>query len=491
MREFKKGLWTYAVIVVIMFTAVFASTGFILASASSSEGGADAVKEMVHKPRAAIKIKRPQALQNVPEISAEEYYELEQALDDDENNEIYEESENEENPAEADKITEFPYYIKVNRLANCVTVYAKDEAGAYTIPVRAMICSVGLNNNTPIGVFKTSTKYAWRALYGGVYGQYAFRIHGAILFHSVPYFSKSKDDLEYEEYNKLGEPASLGCVRLAVEDAKWLIDNCPSGTMVEIYDSEDPGPLGRPSSVRIPPESPYRGWDPTDPDPENPWINVGPVISGAADRTFSEGSVLDLLSGVSASDYLGRSVEVAVSGTVDTTLPGVYAVVYSAADGRGNVTTVSANITILAAPVSESTQNSESSENSESIGNTENSNGIGNAGTENPGNTENNGTGSTESSGNTENAGTGSTESSGNTENAGTGSTESSGNSENAGTGSTENSENAGTGSTGSSGNTETTENSQEAESTNQPESTENGGVAESAGSTQSTENVE
>ncbi|MCC8168600.1 MAG: L,D-transpeptidase [Clostridiales bacterium] len=169
---------------------------------------------------------------------------------------------------------EYPYYIKVNRQANCVTVYTLDENGEYSVPVKAMICSVGLNNSTPTGVYTTSDKYTWRALYGGVYGQYAYRINGSIMFHSVPYYTTNKDDLETEEYNKLGEAASLGCIRLSCIDAKWLVDNCPSGTTVEIYDDEDPGPLGRPSAIKIDTESPYAGWDPTDPDPENPWAEA-------------------------------------------------------------------------------------------------------------------------------------------------------------------------------------------------------------------------
>lgn len=166
----------------------------------------------------------------------------------------------------------FPFYVKVNRVMNCVTVYMMDEQGEYTIPVKAMICSVGKNNNTPLGVFQTSTKYEWRALFGNVYGQYAYRIHNSIMFHSVPYYSINKGDLETEEYNKLGEPASLGCIRLACIDAKWLVDYCPEGTTVEIYDDEDsPGPLGRPDAVRIDVNSKYAGWDPTDPDSKNPW----------------------------------------------------------------------------------------------------------------------------------------------------------------------------------------------------------------------------
>lgn len=185
---------------------------------------------------------------------------------------------------------EYPYYIKVNRAQNCVTVYTMNEQGEYEVPVKAMVCSVGLNNNTPLGVFQTSTKYKWRALFGNVYGQYAYRIHDSIMFHSVPYYSTNKDDLETEEYNKLGEPASLGCIRLACIDAKWLVDNCPEGTTVEIYDDEEePGPLGRPEPVTIDVDSENAGWDPTDPDKKNPWkTNSGSAESGMSDGNSKE-----------------------------------------------------------------------------------------------------------------------------------------------------------------------------------------------------------
>lgn len=166
---------------------------------------------------------------------------------------------------------EFPYYIRINRKQNCITVYTLDDEGEYTIPYKAMICSTGLYNATPRGTYQISTKYLWRELYGGVYGRYATRIHGGVLFHSVPYYSRSKNALCTDKYNKLGQQASMGCVRLTVEDAKWIAENCPQGTTVEIYDDDDPGPLGKPEAVKIDTDSPNKGWDPTDPDENNPW----------------------------------------------------------------------------------------------------------------------------------------------------------------------------------------------------------------------------
>ena len=167
---------------------------------------------------------------------------------------------------------EFAYYIKVNRSANTVTIYGKDSDGYYTVPVKAMVCSTG--SATPYsGVYKTPQKARWGTLIGPVYGQYCTRITGQILFHSVPYLKyNDNSSLEYWEYDRLGEARSMGCIRLTVADAKWIFDNCPIGTSVEFYSSSVPGPLGKPSAPKVSNAGEVlRGWDPTDPDPNNPW----------------------------------------------------------------------------------------------------------------------------------------------------------------------------------------------------------------------------
>ena len=165
-----------------------------------------------------------------------------------------------------------PYYTEVIRNQNTVIVYGLDDNNEYTKIVKVMPCSVGRSGQeTPTGTFTTSDKYRWGGLYGGVWGQYSTRIVSDILFHSVPYFSQNPGDLEWEEYNKLGSPASLGCVRMTVRDVKWLFENCPSGMTVKIYDGELPSGVSKPSAPKIDGESPNKGWDPTDPDPNNPW----------------------------------------------------------------------------------------------------------------------------------------------------------------------------------------------------------------------------
>lgn len=164
------------------------------------------------------------------------------------------------------------YYIKVNYGAQVVTIYTKDANGDYTVPYKSMVCSTG--SATPkSGVYSIPSRWKWGALFGGVYGQYVTKITGNILFHSVPYLRNGDTaSLEYWEYDKLGTNASAGCVRLTVNDAKWIYNNCTNGTKVEFYSSSDTGPLGKPSAKKISSYPDYlRNWDPTDPDSRNPW----------------------------------------------------------------------------------------------------------------------------------------------------------------------------------------------------------------------------
>ena len=240
------------------------------------------------------------------------------------------ESESESENTTSSKKEDYPYYIRVNRQANCVTIYTKDEDGNYTVPVKAMVCSVGLNNTTRLGVGKISDKYTWRALFGNCYGQYAIRFDGHIMFHSVPYEKTSKDTLLEGQYNMLGQPASKGCIRLSVIDAKWIYDNCKKGTKVEVYDSPDPGPLGKPTSYQISADSPYAGWDPTDPDSANPWKKGVVSIKGVKNITINQGTKVNLLSGISATDVDGLPLTVKVLETIDVNVPGTYTITYSA-----------------------------------------------------------------------------------------------------------------------------------------------------------------
>lgn len=242
-----------------------------------------------------------------------------------------EETTTQEETTEPVAPVEYPYIIKVNRAANCTTVYGKDANGNYTVPVKAITVSCGkIIEDTPLGEFNTIISYDWRLMFDGTYGHYAYRIVGSTLFHSVPYYTASNDDLEWMEYNKLGTPASLGCVRMTVADAKWLVENCPVGTKVIIYDdAANPGPLGKPETIKIPESSPYRGWDPTDPDPNNPWKDFSATISAPTSKivTVEQGSHNSvILSYFKAKDTCGNDIsnKMILSGEFDLNVSGNY-----------------------------------------------------------------------------------------------------------------------------------------------------------------------
>jgi len=171
-----------------------------------------------------------------------------------------------------------PYYIMVNRAMGTVTVYAVGPDGNYSLPVRAMPCSVGagIEGDTPLGTFTLpGARYRWLLMFHDVFTQYAVRIDGHVLFHSIPYATRGKPGtMLTKQYNKLGNPASMGCIRLQFMDTKWIYDNCQAGTLVTIYDdTSSPGPLGKPERAggTLAVGGAKNRWDPTDTSDDNPW----------------------------------------------------------------------------------------------------------------------------------------------------------------------------------------------------------------------------
>lgn len=240
-----------------------------------------------------------------------------------------------------------PYLIKVNRYYNTITVYEQDASGEYNVPARAMACSVGTASRTKTGTFPLKEKHRWKALMGEVWGQYASRVVGGILFHSVYYYENwNPASLATKEYNKLGKAASHGCIRLTVADAKWIYDNCPTGTSVVIYDDKkSPGPLGKPETIKI--TSSMR-WDPTDPDERNPYYNRVLELVGAKDRTIAWGEEIDLLEGITATSASGKDItkSIQLEGEVNPYIAGEYKVTYSVKDDLGKQENQTVKITV-------------------------------------------------------------------------------------------------------------------------------------------------
>ena len=180
------------------------------------------------------------------------------------------------------------FYIEVNRAASAVTIFMYNkETKKYDIPVKT--CSVcvgrdvsttagagGLNENTsytPLGTYSVcsngqSVKYTMKPMLepdgSTCYARWTTHIVGNIYFHSIAVASQSHYALPAYRYNLLGSPASAGCIRMAVADAKWIYDYTSTGNTVKIIkgNAKKAGPLGKAPTIKV------KGginYDPTDP----------------------------------------------------------------------------------------------------------------------------------------------------------------------------------------------------------------------------------
>ena len=248
------------------------------------------------------------------------------------------------------------YKIKINKQCCTVTVY-KLQDGKYKA-YKAFVCSPGYA--TPTGTFNLGEKMRWHTLDGPTYGQYCTRITGSILFHSVWYYQPEKNTQSYVQYNKLGTLASHGCVRLTVADSKWIYDNVPSGTSVTIYNSDNPGPLGKPVAIKV---KGYQGWDPTDPDENNPYLKKNPKIKGVQKtREVKYGAAFDIMAGITATNTTGFDATKRIKATIyfrepsqkgyvqvdkfDSSQIGTYKIVYTVVDEIGHKAKKKSIITI-------------------------------------------------------------------------------------------------------------------------------------------------
>ena len=234
-------------------------------------------------------------------------------------------------PASDEKIN---YKIVINKKNNVIVIYKRDSEGKYTEAFKSMTCSVG--RDVPLGTYKTGDRYTWKIVNGNVWAQYATRLEDAVMIQSVPFQSKQKDTLITKYYNQLGSNCNAYAIRLTVSDAKWIVENAAEGTLVEILEDDDIGPLGKPKISSVEDDT---KWDPSDPDPLNPGNGNNIYFEGLSNRTVERGITIDYLKDIRLVNENGLevSLDIEVNSDVDIYKCGTYDVTYSVVSASGQI----------------------------------------------------------------------------------------------------------------------------------------------------------
>lgn len=122
-----------------------------------------------------------------------------------------------------------PYNILVDKSKQRVYIF-----NGQTLD-KEFVCSTGKDETpTPSGRFLVGGKGKLFYASSNSICYYWTRLDNNYLFHSAIYDLNGY--VVESEYEKLGSKASHGCIRLPYNDAKWIYDNVPQGTLVTIKD---------------------------------------------------------------------------------------------------------------------------------------------------------------------------------------------------------------------------------------------------------------
>ncbi len=143
-------------------------------------------------------------------------------------------------PRPSPEPTPIPYFVEVDVNNQLIKVFKDDGQGGYSILDKVFTASTGTESYpSDVGTWTLSgrtARWAHFPTWGGGYAQYWTKINDSIAFHSFMY-SNDRKRVNMGSVNKLGRPASHGCIRLTLQDAKWIYDNLGKG--VEVFIHED------------------------------------------------------------------------------------------------------------------------------------------------------------------------------------------------------------------------------------------------------------
>lgn len=121
-------------------------------------------------------------------------------------------------------------YLMVVDRANTHVMIMKRNGAEWKLH-RSYLCSCGKSSTPTISGTYTVGSRGYQFTDDDHTCYYWTEIRGDYLFHSVLYRAGTKKVLD----GRLGYHISMGCVRLSIDNAKWIYDNIPSGTKIIIY----------------------------------------------------------------------------------------------------------------------------------------------------------------------------------------------------------------------------------------------------------------
>jgi len=140
-----------------------------------------------------------------------------------------------------------------NQIATVYGIYSDKSAKAL---MSEFVSTARKGKTTPTGNFKIQGASGGRKAKlrtakmssGKSYAEFLCRFHGAKCMHTVPYKTRQTTGHVFKsEFNKLGTPASSGCVRMPWKMAKYIYEKCPVGTPVRVFKgTKGKYPMGKP-----------------------------------------------------------------------------------------------------------------------------------------------------------------------------------------------------------------------------------------------------
>ena len=165
-------------------------------------------------------------------------------------------------PTEEPEDDGLPYYLYFEKGSFTLTIYEKDENGEYTKVYKTYRAAHG-GNKTPAGKFTlVGGRERWHEFPDGGVVQFAVRFHQRLYIHSPLYADENPENMWPKYYDGelgIGKESTGGCLRMVTEASRFIYEECPDGTILEIVNGSPRGTTSDP-----PPSRNGKRFDPTD-----------------------------------------------------------------------------------------------------------------------------------------------------------------------------------------------------------------------------------